>query len=80
MPYLPPKIRQNCADMVIVTSNETADLSHLSALSRDDSEERIARLAEVAMAISNGQYGVDAYALSVRLVEEHLEPAPGSWI
>jgi Anti-sigma-28 factor, FlgM len=58
--------------MVIVTSNETADLSHLSALSNDDSEERIARLAEVAAAILSGQYGVDAQALSARLVEEHL--------
>jgi anti-sigma28 factor (negative regulator of flagellin synthesis) len=64
--------------MVVVSSNETADLSHLSALSQDDPEERIARLAEVAAAILNGQYGVDAHALSERLVEEHLEPAPGS--
>jgi hypothetical protein len=58
--------------MVVVSRNGTADLSCLSALSRDHSEERIARLAEVAAAIRNGQYGVDAHALSERLVEEHL--------
>ena len=61
--------------MFVVSSNRTADLSNLSALSRDESEERIAHLAEVAAAISNGQYGVDAKALSERLVEEHLEPS-----
>jgi anti-sigma28 factor (negative regulator of flagellin synthesis) len=64
--------------MVVVSRNGTADLSYLSALSQDDSEERIARLAEVGAAILNGQYGVDAHALSERLVEEHLEPGPGS--
>ena len=58
--------------MVVVSRNGTADLSCLSALSRDDSEERTARLAEVAAAIMKGQYGVDAQALSARLVEEHL--------
>ena len=58
--------------MLVVSSTRTADLSNLSALSKDDSEERIARLAEVAAAISTGHYGVDAHALSERLVEEHL--------
>lgn len=66
--------------MVVVISNRMADLSNLSALSRDASEERINRLAEVAAAIVNGQYGVDAQALSARLVEEHLagELEPGA--
>jgi len=58
--------------MVVVTSNGTANLSNLSALSQDEPEERMGRLAEVAAAILNGQYGVDAQALSARLVEEHL--------
>jgi anti-sigma28 factor (negative regulator of flagellin synthesis) len=60
--------------MSIVSGNGTADLSNLSALSRDYSEERIAHLAAVAAAIKKGQYGVDAQALSARLVEEHIEP------
>ena len=40
----------------------------------------MARLDEVAAAILNGQYGVDAQALSARLVEEHLagELEPGA--
>ncbi|MDP8980428.1 MAG: hypothetical protein M3O35_07540 [Acidobacteriota bacterium] len=64
--------------MFVVSSNATADLLKLIALSRDHSEERIAHLARVAAAIKKGQYGVDAQALSARLVEEHIELATES--
>ncbi len=64
--------------MLVVSGNGTLDLSKLIALSSDRSEERIAHLAEVAAAIRKGHYGVDAQALSARLVEEHIEPATKS--